>query len=149
LVACESGPVDPDPGSASAPASDTDLVWAVNIGGPAYIALDGTEYGAEVSVSGGRVGAMELVKGSQDPVLYRTFREGDIRVDHPIPDGVYDITFHFAEPLEIGGGESHSISPSRSRSAVESAYSTVLPKSSALSTTLTSWRSEMGRFFPV
>jgi beta-glucanase (GH16 family) len=105
LVACESGPVDPDPGSASAPSSDTDLVWAVNIGGPAYIAWDGTEYGAEVSVSGGRVGAMKLVKGSQDPVLYRTFREGDIRVDHPIPDGVYDITFHFAEPLEIGGGE--------------------------------------------
>ena len=82
-----------------------DLVWAINLGGSAHMALDGTEYGAEVSVSGGRVGAMELVKGSQDPVLYRTFREGDIRVDHPIPDGVYDITFHFAEPLEIGGGE--------------------------------------------
>jgi hypothetical protein len=38
------------------------------------MALDGTEYGAEVSVSGGRVGTMELVKGSGDnalPALYR------------------------------------------------------------------------------
>jgi hypothetical protein len=65
-----------------------DLVWAINLGGSAHMALDGTEYGAEVSVSGGR-------------------------------------------EFRMVSTTSHSISPSRSRSAVESAYSTVLPKSSA------------------
>ncbi len=48
---------------------------------------------------------METVKGSQDPVLYHTSRVGDVRVDHPIANGTYDVTFHFAEPEQIGGGE--------------------------------------------
>jgi len=85
--------------------SDNDLVWAVNIGGPAYTALDGTVYGAEKSVSGGEVGTMDLVKGSQDPTLYRTYRVGNIEVAHPIANGSYDITFHFAEPDDITGGQ--------------------------------------------
>ena len=85
--------------------SATDLVWAINVGGPAYDGIDGTSYGAEESVSGGTVGTMELVKGSQDPTLYQTYRTGDIQVAHPIANGIYDVTFHFAEPDEVGGGE--------------------------------------------
>jgi beta-glucanase (GH16 family) len=85
--------------------SETDLVWAVNIGGPAYAGSDGTEYEAENSVSGGSLGTMEVVKGSQDPTLYQTYREGDIAIARPIPDGTYDITFHFAEPHEHGPGD--------------------------------------------
>ena len=57
---------------------ETDLVWSVNVGGPAYEGIDGTPYAAEESVSGGTVGQMETVKGSQDPFLYMTYREGDI-----------------------------------------------------------------------
>ena len=57
------------------------LVWAANVGGPAYVAADGTPYEAEASVQGGTVGRMHEVKGSQDPDLYRSYREGDIRVD--------------------------------------------------------------------
>ena len=83
---------------------ETDLVWAINVGGPAYDGIDGTRYDAEASVTGGETGRMETVKGSQDPVLYTTYRVGDIRVDHPIADGTYDITFHFAEPEQIGPG---------------------------------------------
>jgi beta-glucanase (GH16 family) len=105
IVACELGPVDPEPTANSSPASDSDRVWAVNVGGPAYRALDGTEFAPEASVSGGHTGTMDIVKGSQDPAVYRTYREGDIRVDHSLPNGVYDVTFHFAEPLEIRGGE--------------------------------------------
>ena len=84
---------------------ETDLVWAVNVGGPAYDGVDGTPYEAEASVTGGELGRMETVKGSQDPVLYTTYRMGDIRIGRPITNGTYDITFHFAEPEEVEGGE--------------------------------------------
>ena len=79
--------------------------WAVNIGGPAYTGVDGIRYEEEAFVSGGEVGTLDDVLGSQDPTLYRTYREGDIRIDRPIADGVYDIMFYFAEPAEIGGRE--------------------------------------------
>ncbi len=74
------------------------LVWAVNVGGPSYDGIDGTKYEAEGSIQGGTAGQMQEVKGSQDPFLYQSYREGDIRVAHALPDGTYDITFHFAEP---------------------------------------------------
>ena len=94
------------PGSDSPDAAGkTDLVWAVNVGGPAYEGIDGTRYEAESSVQGGTVGQMETVKGSQDPFLYMTYREGDIKVAHPIANGTYDVTFHFAEPKSYEGGE--------------------------------------------
>ncbi len=81
------------------------LVWAVNVGGPAYESVDGTVYEAESAVTGGAVKTLARVKGSQDPTLYQTYRVGDVRVARAVADGVYDVTFHFAEPDEIGGGE--------------------------------------------
>lgn len=81
------------------------LVWAANVGGPAYVAADGTPYEAEASVQGGTVGRMHEVKGSQDPDLYRSYREGDVRVDRAVPEGTYDITFHFAEPGDVTPGQ--------------------------------------------
>ena len=92
LAGCESSP------------PETDLVWAINVAGPAYDGIDGTRYDAEEAVQGGSTGQMELVKGSQDPTLYKTYRTGDIRIDKSIANGTYDITFHFAEPEEVGGG---------------------------------------------
>ena len=86
-------------------ANATEPGWAVNIGGPAYRATDGTVYEAESSVTGGTQGRMETVKGSQDPFLYQTFREGAVEIARPMPNGVYDITFHFAEHEPFGGGE--------------------------------------------
>jgi len=83
----------------------TDLIWAVNVGGPAYEGVDGIQYDAETSISGGSVGRMEMVKGSQDPFLYQSYREGDIEIAHPLPNGSYDVTLHFAEPANIAGGE--------------------------------------------
>ena len=87
------------------PAAASELVWATNIGGAAVTGIDGTEYTAESSVMGGNVGSMTVVKGSQDASLYHEYREGDIRVEHALSDGVYDVTLHFAEPDQIGGGE--------------------------------------------
>ena len=82
-----------------------ELVWAINVGGDAYEGVDGTNYGAEASIQGGEIHAMEIVKGSQDAFLYRSYRGGDIEIAHGIADGIYDITLHFAEADEIGGGE--------------------------------------------
>ena len=82
-----------------------DPVWAVNVGGPEYLGVDGTHYAAEVSISGGEVGHIQTVKGSQDATLYQTYREGEVVVAHEIADGVYDVTLHFAEPAELAGGE--------------------------------------------
>jgi beta-glucanase (GH16 family) len=82
-----------------------ELVWAINVGGDAYEGVDGTNYGAEASIQGGEIHAMEIVKGSQDAFLYRSYRGGDIEIAHGIADGIYDITLHFAEPDEVGGGE--------------------------------------------
>lgn len=94
-----------EPAQEAAPATESDLVWAINVGGEAYDGVEGTSFGAEESVAGGEIGTMDLVKGSQDPALYQTFRTGDIRIAHPLPSGTYDITFHFAEPNLRKGGE--------------------------------------------
>ena len=92
-------------GGCDADEPSTVFEWAVNIGGPNYTGADGTRYVAEEFVSGGEVGVLDEILGSQDPQLYTSFREGDIRVDRPIANGIYDVTLHFAEPAEIGGGE--------------------------------------------
>ncbi|MDJ0910000.1 MAG: family 16 glycosylhydrolase [Woeseiaceae bacterium] len=96
LAACSESGTETESVETASP--ETDLVWAVNVGGPAYDGVDGTSYEAESSVSGGTIGEMEQVKGSQDPTLYQTYREGDIRVARAIENGSYDLTFHFAEP---------------------------------------------------
>ena len=103
LTGCE--PRHAATGPAGKSPAATDLVWAVNVGGPAYEGIDGTQYESEAYVTGGAVGQMETVKGSQDPVLYQSYREGDVEVGYPIGDGIYDVTFHFAEPREFEGGE--------------------------------------------
>ena len=84
---------------------ETVFEWAVNVGGPAYTGVDGVAYAAEEYVSGGDTGSLEKVKGSQDEPLYLSYRVGDIRVDKPLPNGVYDVILHFAEHEEIGGKE--------------------------------------------
>ncbi len=90
--------------SAAAAQEPSDSVWAVNVGGPAFTGIDGTEYAPETSVEGGELRLLATVKGSQDAFLYNTLREGDVRIDHGVPNGTYDVTLHFAEPDEIGGG---------------------------------------------
>ncbi|MEL6869167.1 MAG: family 16 glycosylhydrolase [Pseudomonadota bacterium] len=81
------------------------VVWAVNVGGEAYAGVDGVQYAAESSVAGGTLGTLDTVKGVQDPTLYQTYREGDVRVSKALPDGRYDVVLHFIEPNDIGGGE--------------------------------------------
>ena len=101
VTACDSERDDTD----HADRPDTELVWAVNVGGPAYAGIEGTAYEAEEDVIGGEVGSMPKVKGSSDAELYKTYREGDIEIARAIANGTYDVTFYFAEPDEIGAHE--------------------------------------------
>ncbi|MEM6514263.1 MAG: family 16 glycosylhydrolase [Pseudomonadota bacterium] len=104
LTACGDTPAPAETATAATPAP-APFIWATNVGGDAYTGIDGVEFEAESSVTGGTVGTMSEVKGSQDPTLYRSFREGDITLDKSLPNGTYDVTFHFAEHADIGGGE--------------------------------------------
>jgi beta-glucanase (GH16 family) len=81
------------------------VVWAVNVGGDEASGVDGVEYRADESISGGEIGILDKTKGSQDGVLYESYRIGDIEVRHPIQNGLYDIIFKFAEPADIPVGE--------------------------------------------
>ena len=80
---------------------NSDVVWAVNVGGKDYIGLDGIYYKAEQYVSGGIRGEIDKILGSQDSVLYQSYREGDVAIDYPLENGEYNIVFHFAEPFDI------------------------------------------------
>ena len=79
--------------------------WAVNVGGPAYTGVDGVRYVAEEHISGGETGSLDEVLGSQDEPLYHSYRTGDVRLDKPLANGLYDVILHFAEPEEIEGRE--------------------------------------------
>ena len=80
------------------------VVWAVNVGGEAYDGIDGVAYRADEGLTGGTAAQMDTVLGSQDPTLYRTYRSGDFAIQTPLPDGRYDLTFHFAEPFDAPVG---------------------------------------------
>ena len=105
LAGC-GGAADESVAAVDAPvaAAEDPLEWAINVGGSEYRGVDGTEYLAETGVSGGVAGTLSEVKGSQDPELYKTYRVGNIEVAHELPDGVYHVTFHFAEPEDVPGG---------------------------------------------
>jgi beta-glucanase (GH16 family) len=85
--------------TSSFPHSDS-VVWAVNVGGPKYLGIDGVSYRADEMIRGGRVGQLDTTKGSQDGFIYQSYREGDIRVERPVDNGLYDIIFRFAEPVD-------------------------------------------------
>ncbi len=85
-------------------AAAAEPVWAINVGGPSYLGVDGVQFAGESAVSGGVIRRQDKVKGSQDAALYEVLREGDIRIEQALAAGQYDITFHFAEPDDIPGG---------------------------------------------
>jgi beta-glucanase (GH16 family) len=81
-----------------------DVAWAVNLGGKGHTGIDGVQFEADdLGVQGVR-GRMDRVLGTQDQTTYRTFREGELKLQHQLPDGHYDITFLFAEPRSTNAG---------------------------------------------
>ena len=85
--------------------SAQEAVWAVNIGGPGHTGIDGVEYQADDLISHGQLGRADNVLGSQTGFIYQTYRSGISEIKQSIANGVYDITFKFSEPLDVGIGE--------------------------------------------
>lgn len=79
------------------------VAWAVNFGGDDYRGADGTVYEADKLEMTAARGNMGDVLGSQDPELYSSYRKGPMTLLKSLPNGIYDITFHFAEPGSESG----------------------------------------------
>lgn len=72
---------------------------AINAGGPAWTAPDGTAYAADSHVSGGTVytiAATEIAGTTADPV-YHSERYGTFSYDVPVANGSYTLRLQFAE----------------------------------------------------
>jgi len=74
-------------------------VFAVNCGGGAFTAVDGTKYVADGNFVGGKSYANNgaAIANTEDDVLYRSERYGNMSYDIPVENGVYDVTLKFAE----------------------------------------------------
>ena len=86
--------------SAHADVRNTDIAWAVNIGGPAIIGSDGTRYMADTGTSGGSPGSTPTVLATQDVQLFSTHREGVEHIHRPLANGTYSAVFSFLEPKD-------------------------------------------------
>jgi beta-glucanase (GH16 family) len=80
------------------------VVLAVNVGGGAHTASDGVQYDADTDSVTGRIGRIEDIRGSQDGHVFESYRAGAVRISQAIENGVYDLTFMFAEPDDIPVG---------------------------------------------
>ncbi|MEM7360028.1 MAG: family 16 glycosylhydrolase [Pseudomonadota bacterium] len=86
-------------------AMDTEVVWAVNIGGGAYTSEEGIHYQADNLESDAAKGTIERIRGVQDGTVYQTYREGITELRHKLVNGSYSIVFYFAEPKDIAKGD--------------------------------------------
>lgn len=102
MVACQSEPGRELTSDAVQPIG-ADVVWAVNAGGAAYTGVDGTGYEADTSFHTGKTGRLESIKATQDPFLYQSYRYGNLTLERALDRGIYDLTFHFAEPGSSSG----------------------------------------------
>ncbi len=88
-------PTEPTP---PGPSDPSDVVFAVNAGGNAFTAADGTIYQADARFTSGRPRNTNApIAGTQDDALYQTARAGQFAYSVPLPADTYEITFHFAE----------------------------------------------------
>jgi len=86
-------------------AGDGATSFAVNAGGDAYTAADGTEFQADANFDGGTAfstgssgtPSSPEISNTDDDELYYTERYGDFGYDVPLEDGTYEVTLHFAE----------------------------------------------------
>ncbi|WP_167599426.1 malectin domain-containing carbohydrate-binding protein [Halorussus marinus] len=84
-----------------------EVVYAVNAGGSAYTAADGTEYQADDYFAGGSTTNVSADYGvtdvgdTDDDALYVTERYGQngapVSYSFPVEDGTYEVTVHLAE----------------------------------------------------
>ncbi|MGB3588339.1 MAG: malectin domain-containing carbohydrate-binding protein, partial [Tunicatimonas sp.] len=81
----------------SAPVSDA-ILYAINSGGAAYTADDGTEFTADQLVSGGKTYKSNAgISGTTDDFVYQSERYGNFTYQLPVSNGTYEITLLLAE----------------------------------------------------
>ena len=80
------------------------VIWALNIGGADYVDRANVHYQADQAVSGGERGQIDKILAAQDSFIYKSYRSGNLVIEKPLANGVYDITFQFAEPDDIKTG---------------------------------------------
>ncbi len=85
----------PDPPEPPAPG---EVVFALNAGGGAFTAADGTAYVADAGASGGRTyTASGAISGTTDDALYQSERWGTFAYAVPVEPGTYEVTLRLAE----------------------------------------------------
>ncbi len=77
---------------------NSDIAYAVNFGGSAYLSNDGIQFSADNIEGVSAVGLISNIKGAQDPTVFKSYREGPINLTLAVDNGVYDLTMLFAEP---------------------------------------------------
>jgi len=87
----------PQPGS---------IVAAINAGGGAYVAADGTPYAADGLFAGGSTQvSTHAVAGSDDDALYNDWRYGNFAYHIPVFDGPYTVELQFADTYNSAAGQ--------------------------------------------
>ncbi|GLX85643.1 hypothetical protein tloyanaT_18950 [Thalassotalea loyana] len=81
------------------------IVWAINFGGDDYLATNGVSFKRDKGIHNLKAYTTAKIYGSQDSKLYKSYVEGPLSIEKPLPNGVYDITFLFAEPSDLDVGK--------------------------------------------
>ena len=72
--------------------------YAINAGGSAYTATDGTEFAADQRVSGGRTFTSSAsISGTDDDPVFQSERYGNFSYELPVANGSYQVTLLLAE----------------------------------------------------
>lgn len=83
-----------------------DVVLAVNSGGPAFTAADGTVFEADRAFQGGSTQVSNrAIAGTEDDPLYNDWRFGNFSYRVAVPDGLYEVDLHFAETYNSAVGQ--------------------------------------------
>jgi len=87
----------PDPGT---------VVAAINSGGDAYTAVDGTPYVADSAFDGGSVQVSNVdLANTDDDALYNNWRYGNFAYHIPVYPGAYTVELHFADTYNSAPGQ--------------------------------------------
>lgn len=82
------------------------IVAAINAGGAAYTASDGTEYAADNAFEGGAVQVSNVdVANTDDDVLFNDWRYGNFRYHIPVYPGRYTVELDFADTYNTATGQ--------------------------------------------
>ena len=74
------------------------IIYAINAGGSAYTAADGTEFTADRLVSGGRTYTSSAsITGTDDDLVFQSERYGNFSYELPVANGSYQVTLLLAE----------------------------------------------------